>query len=208
MKFKSFIKFILALGVIFLGLYFSAEKILTPLGSYLFVDEQVEQVDAVVSGEVTDKVIGLYKNKKVKKIFLLIREDSDTWKELRKVDKEKKLKKKIRQAGLPEKDILIFRAELKSALEMVRSLKDYFVKNNIHSALILLPGYQTRKYRFYLDRYLSDSRIATFVQSLNTDGPPSLEGWWKNTVLANYFLDQYLEMGYFYFHKILWLSDV
>ena len=191
------------MGVISSGLYFNAEKILTPLGSYLFVDEQVEQVDAVVSGEVTDKVIRLYKNKKVKKIILLIMDDSDTWKELRKVDKEKELRKKIRQAGLPEKDILIFRAELKSALEAVRFLKGHFIKNNIHSVLIFVPGYQTRKYRFYLDRYLSDSAIATFVQSLKEDSRPSLEGWWKNTVLANYFLDLYLEMGYFYFHKIL-----
>lgn len=208
MKFKSFLKFVLVIGLIFAGLFLNGDRILTALGRYLFIDEKAGQVDAVVSGAVTERVIALYKTKKVKKIFLLIREDADTWRALRRIDREKKLRKKIRQAGVPEKDFIIFRSEFKSTPATVRFLKEQLSNNNIRSALLFIPGYQTRTCRFYLDRYLSGSGILTFVQPLNEGGQPSLENWWDNTVLANYFLDQYLEMGFYYFHKLLWSSNV
>lgn len=111
--------------------------------------------------------------------------------------------KQAREAGIDGKDLFVEQVQFESRLEYIRFLKKFFSEHNIHSSLFLYEFYKTRGNRFYLDRYFQDSGVAAYVQPYRDDYQAHFERWWRKNRFANYFLDEYLGMAWYFFNRLL-----
>lgn len=188
----------------FSGLVLAGPRALEWIGACLVVDEKAGRVDAVVSGGISRKVLDCYKRGRCGKIIIVIKkEPEETWQALRKVRSEDSIRNRAREAGIDDKDLIVHRVQSGSRLEYIRFLKKFFSEHKIHSALFLYEFYKTRGNRFYLDRYFQDSGVAAYVQPYREDYQVHFERWWRKNRFANYFLDEYLGMAWYFFNRLL-----
>ena len=188
---------------VFVGIMYPS--LMYQIGTHLTIYEPFEQVEIVVASWVNDTVIDCYKEKRCKRILIVRKTvQENTWKSILRLKSKSNQKQLALKRGIIESDIEFFnfnpdrdgnRAEF-----IIRLLKD----REIRSALILVRFFKTRRYRFYFDRLYRDYNIVQiFVQPVFKDYKKNLIRWWEKTTYANYFLSEYLRIGYYYFNKTL-----
>jgi hypothetical protein len=179
--------------------------LLAGLGDYLVVDEEAGPVDVVVSGTLTEKVLRCYRGGTCKKIFVPVGTSPlPTYRKVKQLDAELSFREAARENGVDERDVHFLRFPYDGARDFCAFFEKTFAERKIESALFLVNYYNTRRFRFYLDR--SGISAKTYVQPLRSAAAyrPEMERWWEKTTLANYYLGEYLRIFHYYFNKALW----
>lgn len=193
---------LLVIAILACGIFFLRDAILSRMGTFLVVNQPAGRVDVAVTDRIAEKVVQCYRRGDCGKIFVLIEDFHNTWNVMGDIDPVEMVKKEAQEAGIKEGDLVISKPGLANAVEHAHYFKKLFLATNVHSAVFYFPYYKTRSHRFYLDRYLSGDGITMFVQPVEDNY--RFERWWENTMLDNLFADEYLEMLYYYFNKLLW----
>ena len=128
------------------------------------------------------------------------------WLALKQFRSETSIRVRARKLGIKDEDLYLLYTELDNDLWAAQTFVKFFSEKKIHSVLFLSSYYTTRRHRFYFNLSLSGSETAVYVQP--SEKKSSIYGWWKKTTNANYFLGEYLRMGWYLFNKILWTSAV
>ena len=100
-------------------------------------------------------------------------------------------------------DLIFVPHEIGEVYETTIFLNRFMAKNDLKSAILFLPYYETEKFQFYFRRFLSPE-LTIQVKPLEARYKHFLEQWISNTGLSNIYLDQYLIIAHYYFNKILW----
>jgi len=180
--------------------------LLRNIGIFLVVEETVaEPVDAVLTWTINEKVSICYRAGQCKKIYILLEDYQRSWKALRSFDVRGWHLKNAERLEISKDDLVFINNELGDAVDAGGYLRRLFAEREIRSAILLVPYFQTRTYRFFLDRNENwdPDRGRIFIQPLEKDYAEQFDCWWLNTGLDNLYLDQYLRIGWYYFNKLL-----
>ena len=195
------------------GLFFfilvgvSSPWVLQRLGTFLVVDEEVDEVDAVVAGGFFEKVFVCYKQNRCKKVIVVLhKKPLENWLVLKRVQSENAIRNRARQAGIKEEDFYLLYIKSTNYLHWAKELEKFFEEKKISSVLFLSSYFKTRRHRFYYSLSFFGNKVVVYVQP--SEEVPSLNAWWKKSTYANYFLSEYIRMGWYFFNKLLWTSAV
>ena len=119
----------------------------------------------------------------------------------------KEINSQARKLGIDLNDLTIIPHALSDAYQTTHFLNQFLEENNIKTANIFLPYYETRKFQFYFNRF-QKPEFTTHLIPLESKYRHLLEHWRYNAGLANLYLDQYLIMAHYYFNKVLWSSNL
>ena len=157
----------------------------------------------IFTSKLTPHVLTCYKNKTCHKIYLLSTASGYTSTIANIGELKNEVESKAKEFKINLNDIVIVPHPIVEAYETILILNKYFVKNNIKSAILFLPYYETEKFHFYFKRFLNPG-ITLQIKPLESKYRHLLEQWASNTGLSNIYLDQYLIIAHYYFNKILW----
>ncbi len=191
-------------GMFLLGLIVLKEAVLNKFAHLLIVDQAVETVDAVVTVDISERVISCYKEGRCPRVYLFIGDLSHSWKALRSINLESLARKKAREAGIRMEDLITLSPVFASDVEYVNYFETLFSRKGVRSALFVQPFYKTRRYDFYFSRFLKSGNLKIYVQPLEDNYENLLHEWWKNTMLDNLFAAEFFRILYYYFNKALW----
>lgn len=187
-----------------LTLWGTRHLLLNAVGEFLVVaeEENTGPVDAAVSGGITDRVVQCYLSRNCRKVVLLrFAPEADAWRTRSAGDDE--VRKQARTAGILPEDLILTQARRVWPREYVRFLQTDLRQHGIRSAVVFMPYFKTRRFRFLFDRYWTAPEIRIYVQPTTVGYRQSMEHWWENTMLDNLFLEEYLKMAHYYFNKVL-----
>jgi uncharacterized SAM-binding protein YcdF (DUF218 family) len=173
------------------------------IGAFLVVDESRMNMDTVITPVLSPQVLFCYKKSICKNIFLLNGASDYTQKSMGEEKFQTEINKKAIMLGINPDDLNIVPYITKDAYQTTLFLNRFMSENNLKSASIYLPYYETKKFKFYFNRFLNpDFTIQIIPQE--TSYRHLLEQWLQNTGIGNLYLDQYLIMSHYYFNKFLW----
>ncbi len=194
----AFLLCVLSVGIAY-------KPVLSAIGNFLVVTESSkEPVDVIFSMALSEQVAKRARSEDIKTIYVLASDYSRSWKALREVDLEKWIKSESRSYGIDPARVTVLKAGFESGPGFGEFLEQIRKESPFKNAVIFIPYYQGRAYRFYLDCALGDRAKNYFFQPLESDYQKYFERWWLNTAYDNLFLDQYLRMGWYYFNYLLW----
>ncbi len=201
---------VLIISVILLtGGYWGVSKVVRQIGNYLIVYEKFENVEYLITNDLSSKAIEYFKRGKVKNLLLTIPDSpEDNWKAFYGENAELKIRNEARKIGIPQERVLIYKRRFVGEVDRVFFYKHLLTILKAKSALFIDPFYRTRTRRFFLDRYFKELNIKTYVQHEKKIDSKELDRWWEKTTYANLFLEQYLLMSYYYLNKLLWTRVV
>ncbi len=202
-------KFFLWVFVLLTAAYWGVPKIAAQIGTYLIVHEEFENVEYLITRDLTPKTVEYLNNGKVEKVLMVVDDNpSGSWRAFYIKNADLKIRAKAARLGIPQDKILIYKRKLLGRIDRVVFYKHVLANLKAESALFFAPFYKTRTRRFFLDKYFEDVNIKTYVQHEEPIDMEKLKYWWKKTTYANLFLEQYLSMGFYYVNKFLWTRSV
>jgi len=204
MKYRRWAPWVFA--VVVLAIW--GESFLHRAGTFLVVDETASRADLAVTVAVTPRVIQCYREGRCGKILVLTGNYRNRWRALRKYDPGARAREKALKNGIKPEDIEILEADVGDGRRFARFLSGRVSRENVRSAVFFCSYYQTRRFRFYLDRGFSRPETTVFVRPVEQLYRDRFHRWWENTMLDNLFLEEYLRMGFYYFNKLLGSSSV
>ena len=169
------------------------------IGEFLVVDENKITSSIAITPKLSERVSTCYSEGMCKKIFFF----SGGTGYLR---DPKGIHSQARKLGIDLNDLTIIPHALSDAYQTTHFLNQFLEENNIKTANIFLPYHETRKFKFYFNRF-QKPEFNTRLIPLESKYRHLLEHWRHNAGLANLYLDQYLIMIHYYFNKILWSSS-
>ncbi|MEC7640560.1 MAG: hypothetical protein VYC17_00240 [Nitrospinota bacterium] len=185
----------------------AAPRVLNGLGTFLVVEERADKVDAVVTGWIPGKTLDCYLQGQCKKIIVALPQLApESWLALQWMRSEKSVRENAREAGVKDEDLYLLFVEAENDLRRAQRFAEFFDEKKIRSVLFLSSYYKTRRNRFYFDRSLEGNETVVYVQPY--EAVPDIHDWWKQTTYANFFLGEYLRIGWYFFNKLLWTSAV
>ena len=189
--------------------YWGIPKIGAQIGAYLIVYEKFENVEYLIANDLTLKALEYVNSGKVKKILVMVEDDpKGFWQAFYSKDADLEVRKKAEKLGIPQEQVLIYKSKFVGEIDRIIFYKYILKSLGAKSVLFFDTFYRTRTRRFLLDRYFEGLNIKTYVQYEENIEKKELKMWWKKTIYANLFLEQYLEMGFYYLNKILWTRGV
>jgi uncharacterized SAM-binding protein YcdF (DUF218 family) len=175
------------------------------IGAFLVVDESEMTTNAIITTALSPEISYCYQKEACKKIFLLSGVSGYTRNNFETEKIQDEINSKTKKLGINLNDLKKVPYTLGDAHQTAHFLNQFMSKNNLKSASFYLPYYETRKYKFYFNKYLNPD-FTIHVKPLETSYRPLLEQWLQNAGLGNLYLDQYLIMLHYYFNKFLWSS--
>jgi hypothetical protein len=189
--------------------YWGGAKIGAQIGAYLIVYEKFENVEYLIANDLTLKVSEYVNSGRVKKVLVTVVDDpKGFWQALYSKDVDLKIRKKAEKLGIPQEQVLIYKNKFVGEIDRIIFYKHILKSLDAKSVLFFDTFYRTRTRRFFLNRYFEGLNIKTYVQYEKNIETKELKGWWKKTIYANLFLEQYLTMGFYYLNKILWTRAI
>ncbi len=198
-----------SIGVFFvlvLVLLALSPKILTGVGEYLLVEERSPEKIITITPALSEKIASEYHEGKVSTIYVFVGNHSRSWKALRKFDFNHWVMSRAREFKIDEGAIRVIKSNLDMSPDGMKYLGQFLLAENISSAEVFVPYYQTRGFRFFTDRALGAKAGSIYVRPLLDNSSNNFERWWLNTALDNLFLDQYLKIFWYYFNTALGVS--
>lgn len=184
-------------------------RVLYRLGTFLAVAENAGTVDAVVISHSAEKAFACYRRGRCKKVVIATQKTTrPDWQALKSLNSEDTIRQQARRAGIRDEDLYLLHLAADNDVQNARTLKTFFAKKKIRSALFLFSFYKTRRHRFFFDRVFGGGAITAYVQPYKDDYHAAFGHWWQKTTYANYFLGEYLTMAWYVFNKLLWTSAV
>ncbi|QPJ65691.1 MAG: hypothetical protein G3M78_09915 [Candidatus Nitrohelix vancouverensis] len=179
--------------------------LLNSIGNFLVVHEAADSsVDVIFTFALSEQVAKRAQSEEIKTIYVLASDYSRSWKALREVNTEQWIKSETQSHGIDSERVRVLTAGFESGPGFGEFLEQVRKDSPFSKAIIFIPYYQGRGYRFYLDHALGDGAKNYFFQPLESDYQKNFESWWLNTAYDNLFLDQYLRLGWYYFNYLLW----
>lgn len=175
------------------------------IGEFLVVDENDIRTDAIITPVLSSRVSLNYKKGHHKKVFLFNGLSDYTRENMAKKKVLAEIYNKARKLGIDSEDLIMVPHILGDAYQTTHFLNRFMGENNLNSASIYLPYYETQKFQFYFKRFLNPG-FTVQITPLETSYRHLLGQWLQNTGLGNLYLDQYLIMTHYYFNKFLWSS--
>jgi hypothetical protein len=189
--------------------YWGIPKVGAQIGAYLIVYEKFENVEYLIANDLTLKALEYVNSGKVKKILVMVEDDpKGFWQAFYSKDADLEVRKKAEKLGIPQEQVLIYKNKFVGEIDRIIFYKYILKSLDAKSVLFFDTFYRTRTRRFFLDRYFEGLNIKTYVQYEGNIETKELKRWWKKTMYANLFLEQYLAMGFYYFNKILWTRAI
>jgi uncharacterized SAM-binding protein YcdF (DUF218 family) len=169
------------------------------IGEFLVVDENKKTPGIAITPKLSERVSTCYSEGICKKIFFFSGGSGYP-------RDPKKIHSQARKLGIDLGDLTIIPHALGDAYQTTHFLNQFLEENQIKTANIFLPYYETRKFQFYFNRF-QKPEFTIHPIPLESKYRHLLEHWRHNAGLANLYLDQYLIMSHYYFNKILWSSN-
>ncbi|PIQ98787.1 MAG: hypothetical protein COV66_12840 [Nitrospinae bacterium CG11_big_fil_rev_8_21_14_0_20_45_15] len=192
--------------VLVLFFYLLAPKVLTGLGKFLLVEDALPASLVAISPALSEKIATAYRKGEVSRIYVFVGDHRRSWKALRKFDFNRWVMDRAKEFGIKEEAIQVVRRNLDVSPEAMKTLAHFLAEEKIISAVVFSPYYQTRGFRFFMDRALGVGAESLYVQSLMKHSEENFDHWWLNTALDNLYLDQYLKIFCYYFNEVLGTS--
>ena len=189
--------------------YWGIPKLGTQIGAYLIVYDKFESVEYLIANDLTLKASEYVNSGKVKKVLMTVDDEpKGFWQAFNIMSSNLKIREKAARLGIPQEKVLIYKKNFAGEIDRIIFYKHILKSLNAKSVLFFDSFYRTRTRRFFLDRYYQGSNIKTYVQHEENIEEKELNSWWKKTIYANLFLEQYLAMGYYYLNKALWTRGI
>lgn len=181
-----------------------APKIMTEMGEFLLVDEIHSEKLPALTPALSEKISESFHKGEISKIYVFVGNHEHSWKALRNFDFNNWVNKRADLFNIDRNAIQVVKSGLDFSPNEINNLLNFLTKNNIDSARLYVPYYQTRAFRFYMDRaFDGGEEDLLYVQPLNKNPEKNFQKWWLNTALDNLFLDQYLKIFWYYFNVAL-----
>jgi uncharacterized SAM-binding protein YcdF (DUF218 family) len=173
------------------------------IGEFLVVNESGVDTDTIITPALSPQVSHCYQKETCKNIFLLSSVSDYSQSKFKAKNIQDTINYQAKNFGIDLKDLKMIPYAAGDAHQTAHFLNQFMGDNNLKSANLYLPYYETRKFKFYFKRFLNPDFMIQ-IKPLETSYRPLLEQWLQNTGLGNLFLDQYLIMIHYYFNKFLW----
>jgi hypothetical protein len=189
--------------VLMLAFYLLAPKILTGVGKFLLVEDALPANVVAISPALSEKIATAYHKGEISKIYVFVGDHRRSWKALRKFDFNRWVMDRAKEFSIKQEAIQVIHSNLDVSPGAMKTLAHFLAEEKIVSAVVLIPYYQTRGFRFFMDRALGVGAESLYVQALMEHSEDNFDHWWLNTALDNLYLDQYLKIFCYYFNEVL-----
>jgi uncharacterized SAM-binding protein YcdF (DUF218 family) len=176
------------------------------IGEFLVSDQNIKTHSVIITPKLSSNILTCYKNGTCNKIYLLSTTSAYTRAMFDSSELKNKTNSKAEELKIKLDDLIFVPKEIGEVYETTIFLNRFMSKNDLKSAILFLPYYETEKFQFYFRRFLN-SELSINIKPLEARYKHLLEQWISNTGLSNIYLDQYLIMAHYYFNKILWTSS-
>ena len=189
-----------------LAFYLFTPKVLTGLGEFLLVEEALPAEVVAITPALSEKIASAYHKGEISTIYVFVGDHRRSWKALRKFDFNRWVMDRANEFNIKEGAIQVVHSNLDVSPDAMKTLAHFLEKEKIVSAVVFIPYYQTRGFRFFMDRALGVGAESLYVQAMMGNSEENFDHWWLNTALDNLYLDQFLKIFCYYFNELLGTS--